>query len=119
MYTCCITIKLTAFQTFLFIDQTLLLKKPHTCADVYSIRSTTSETTRSETLEDDQVSMNTVIEKREMTGSILMTSGQFQVTKYPYMTHCQFLSTSDHDLIHHSHLYILESVLCVKKLYSH
>ena len=43
-------------------------------------RSNNSEANENETLEDDQVSVNTVVEKREMTESILMSSGQFQVT---------------------------------------
>ena len=53
------------------------------CADIYFFfRSTTSEATENTTLEDDQVSVNTVIEKREMTESIFMSSGHFQVIKF-------------------------------------
>ena len=51
------------------------------CADIF-FRSTTSEATENTTLEDDQVSVNTVIEKREMTESIFMSSGYFQVIKF-------------------------------------
>ena len=47
----------------------------------FFFRSTTSEATENTTLEDDQVSVNTVIEKREMTESIFMSSGYFQVIK--------------------------------------
>lgn len=57
---------------------------------VYFVRPNTSEAiaTEDETVEDDQVSVNTVIERRDVTESILMSSGQFQVsmTLYDFVT---------------------------------
>ena len=55
----------------------------HSCIAVsFIVRSNDFETTDNGAQEDDQVSVNTMVEKGELTESILMASGRFQVHTY-------------------------------------